>query len=170
MACNLNFNQCNLGCQFPRPIFNCRCRLLSILNSSEISIVNPVPIQSNALSTIFPQFVPSQQVVQSNLAFVSGNAIQLVNGEFLLEEGRYLVSYAVSGAFGENGLFSVEIEQDGFVVSGSESNTSGVAGTSANLSNSSIVNITTVSSTVRLVNVNTVGQNITSGNITIQKL
>lgn len=169
MACNLNFNQCNSGCQFPRPIFNCRCRLLSILNSSEITIVNPIASSSLALSTIFPQTAVSGGIIQSN-PYISGNSIDLTNGTFMLSEGRYLVSYAVSGNIGSNGLFSVEIKQDGIVVAGGESSTSGTAGNTASLSNSAIVNITAVSSLVSLVNSNSVSQAITSGNITIQKL
>lgn len=170
MACNLNFNQCNSGCSFPRPIFNCRCRLLSILNSSEITVVNPTVTPSLFLSTIFSQNVASGGFIDSNSAFVSGSDITLTNGSFMLAEGRYLVSYSISGTIASNGTFSAGVNQDGFLVGGSESSTSGTAGTSASLTNSTIVNVTAVSSLITLANTNSASQNITSGNITIQKL
>lgn len=171
MACNLNFNQCNSGCQFPRPIFNCRCRLLSILNSTDLSVVNPVLNPSLFLSTIFSQTVQSNEAINSVEAFLSGDSIELSNGgAVILAEGRYLISYATTGVLGSNGVFSVGINQDGFLVSGSDASISGTAGLSASLNNSAIINVTAVSSLITLINTNSVSQELTSGNITIQKL
>ena len=170
MACNLNFNQCNGGCQFPHPIFNCRCRLLSILNSSEITIVNPIVTSSLVLSTIFPQNVDAGTKVSSNIAFSSGNAIDLTNGAFMIEEGRYLISYTASGRIGTNGVFSVAVEKDGVEIVGARSSTSGAVGETATLTNSAIVEVTTVASLLTLINDNSVSQELLSGNITIQKL
>lgn len=170
MACNLNFNQCNSGCQFPRPIFNCRCRLLSILNSSEITVVNPQTTASLVLSTVVPQTVTGRGVIDSNISFISGNDISLSNGTFMLTEGSYLVSYAVSGTIASNGLFAVGLNQDGFLIEGSQSSSSGSAGGGASLTNSAIVTVTSVSSLVTLINTLDTALNVASGNITIQKL
>ncbi len=41
MPCNLNFNQCNFGLYYPRPIFNCENRVLGLLNQSGTVVVNP---------------------------------------------------------------------------------------------------------------------------------
>lgn len=171
MACNLNFNQCNFGCSFPRPIFNCKCKLLSLLNSSNLSVVNPLPESpSLILSSIFPHFVDSNTNIDSAISFLSGNAIKLINKTFTLTEGRYLVSYAITGAISSNGMLSVGIDQDGFLISGSESSSSGIVGGTSNLTNSTIIHVTSPSSIISLKNINSVSQSIASGNITIQKL
>lgn len=170
MACNLNFNQCNTGCHFPRPIFNCRCRFLSILNSSNIEVVRPTPIASIVLSTITPQTLSSGGAVSSISAFSSGSAITINNSNFLLTQGHYLISYSLSGTIASNGMFSSAFVQDGFTVIGSESSTSGTPGMNASITNSAIIDVTGVSSILTLTNINTVAQVATSGNITIQKL
>lgn len=171
MACNLNFNQCNLSSSFPRPIFNCRCRLVNLLNSSNLSVVNPVVDTSLALTTLPNQTVLSNGIVSSNISFLRGNSISLQNnGSFALTEGQYLVSYAVSGTIPSNGTFAFAIDQDGFIIPGSESSMSGISGTSANVTNSAIINVTSVSSLISIKNTISQPQTITGGNITIQKL
>ena len=171
MACNLNFNQCNLGNSYPRPIFNCRCRLLSVLNSSNLTVVNPTIFNSSALlSSVFTQNVATNGVVQTNLAFVNGDSILLNNGSFMLAEGRYLVSYSISGRISANQIFSFALNENGFLIESSQSSMSGVVGGMASLTNSAIINVTAVSSSIGLVNTNSIDQEVESGNITIQKL
>lgn len=43
MPCNLNFNQCCGGYNYPLPIFNCRQKIISAINnqSSSIVVINP---------------------------------------------------------------------------------------------------------------------------------
>ena len=43
MCCNLNFNQCNSGINFPVPIFNCRALFINLLlNNSPNTVINPI--------------------------------------------------------------------------------------------------------------------------------
>ena len=39
MPCNLNFNQCNLGCGYPRPIFTCRNIFNTLFQNESMNII-----------------------------------------------------------------------------------------------------------------------------------
>ena len=95
MPCNLNFNQCNTGCIYPRPIFTCRRDLIALLNQSDNIIVNPIVQPAQLIANITgAQTVLSGGNVVPVVAFNQGSAISYDNaGTFSLVNGRYMFSF-----------------------------------------------------------------------------
>ncbi len=61
MACNTNFNQCNAGRQYPQPISNCACQILNLLNSSGLTVVNPIVLSSSFVNAVATQIEIGQK-------------------------------------------------------------------------------------------------------------
>ncbi|MBP3344971.1 MAG: hypothetical protein J6K97_02080 [Clostridia bacterium] len=54
MPCNLNFNECRSGGQYPTPMFSCFRNLIEQINTSPNIIINPLPTSSiNILAQTF---------------------------------------------------------------------------------------------------------------------
>ncbi len=172
MPCNQNFNQCFSGCSYPRPIFNCYRNLLSILNQSGNTIINPTIEGASTISEISSlQTVSSGGNVIPSLTFSQGSSISYDNfGTFTLINGRYLISYNLSGLISANGLNSYAIYLDGNIMTSSQSTSSGTIGSGASVSGSAFVQITAPTGAITIKNTNVNPQLINSGSITIQKL
>ena len=172
MPCNLNFNQCNSFRNYPRPIFNCYRNLISLLNQSENTIVNPIIETASSISEIaVPQAISFNGNVISTQTFSQGSAITYDNaGRFTLIFGRYLVTYNLNGILSTNGTNSYGIYLDNNLIPSSLSSMSGTPGGSSMLSNSVFINITSPTGEVTIKNSNSQSQTLNSGSITIQKI
>ena len=171
MPCNLNFNQCNTGCNFPRPIFTCFRNFIALLNQSGNTIVNPVVEGATLLSAVNPQTVLAGGLVVPVTSFSSGSAITNDNGgTFTAVFGRYLVSYNLNGNIGANGSSSYALYLDGVIIPSSQSTTSGTAGASTTHSGSAFVQIVNPTGAITLRNVNTSTAVLNGGSVNIQKI
>lgn len=172
MPCNLNFNQCITGCSYPRPIFTCFQNFISLFNQSGNTIVNPVIEASNTISEIAtPQTVAAGGNVIPTVSFSQGSAISYDNaGTFTLINGRYLVSYNLSGVISANGLNSYAIYLDGNILPASAAVASGTIGSGAAVSGSTFVQITAPTGAITIRNTNSNPQLVNSGSVTIQKI
>ena len=171
MPCNLNFNQCNSFSNFPRPIFNCYQNLIALFNQSGTTIINPVIEGASILTEInTTQSVIAGQNVLPSPIFSQGSAITLSGDTFTLINGRYLIYYNLSGIISPNGTSSFGIFLNDFLLPSSSSAMSGTVGTSATLSGSAFVEITSPSGSITIKNTNNQGQTINNGSITIQKI
>ncbi len=170
MACNLNFNQCNTGRQFPVPIYNCGCRLANLLNSSNLQVVNPTTENSFLLAEIFAQTAGEGRSVQTTVALTRGDSIIAnIDGSFAVTEGLYLLSYTISGAIPESGTLSFGVYENEGLISASVSSITGTSGVLASVTNSVIIRVDAVASYIALRGLNA-SQNVTGGNIRLQKL
>lgn len=171
MPCNLNFNQCNNFRNFPRPIFTCYRNLISLLNQSETTIINPTIETANFIGGIVPQTVIASGNVVPSTSFNQGSAINYDNaGTFTLINGRYLISYNLSGIISANGTSSYSIYLNGNSIPSSFASSSGTVGDASTLSNSVFVEITSPTGAITIKNENTQPQTLNSGSVTIQKI
>lgn len=172
MPCNLNFNQCNLGRSFPRPIFTCRQNYLRLLtNDSPNTIVQPTIDTSFLLSSIFFQNVSAGDFVFSQVSFLRDNSIIYDNlGSFILNEGRYILSYSLGGVIPQGGTLAIGIFQDGFLMNGGQNLISGSVGTNVGLSGSLIIVVDKPSSMINFRNLLAENILINNGSITLQRV
>ncbi len=172
MPCNFNFNQCFTGCSYPRPIFTCYQNFISLFNQSGNTIIQPVIESSSTIGEIATsQTVAAGGVVIPSISFSQGSAISYDNlGTFTLINGRYIVSYNLSGNISANGLNSYAIYLDGNILAASSAVASGTIGSGASVSGSSLVQITAPTGAITIRNTNLNPQLINSGSITIQKI
>lgn len=172
MPCNLNFNQCNSFRNYPRPIFNCYRNLISLLNQSGNTIINPTIETASVISEISSsQTILTNGNVLPTVSFTQGSAISYDNaGTFTLINGRYLISYNLSGNLSANGINSYGVFLNGALIPSSSSSMSGTPGGTSTLSNSVFVEITSPTGAITVKNANSQSQILNSGNITIQKI
>lgn len=173
MPCNLNFNQCNLGCGYPRQIFTCRRNFLDLLtNDSPNTIVQPVLDSSFLLSTISSgQIVQSGEFVLSQISFMRDNSVIYDNlGSFILNEGRYIVSYSVGGIIPSGGRLALGMFMDGYILDGGQNWLTGGAGSSVNFSASHMIVVERPSAMINLRNIVDEAFLINNGSITIQRV
>lgn len=172
MPCNLNFNQCNTGCIYPRPIFTCRRDLIALLNQSDNIIVNPIVQPAQLIANITgAQTVLSGGNVVPVVAFNQGSAISYDNaGTFSLVNGRYMLSFNLNGTFAADGNSSFAVYVDGVLLPNSSVTSSGTAGSASTVSNSIFLEITNPNALVTIRNTNVNSQTISSGNVVIQKI
>ncbi|MBQ8443873.1 MAG: hypothetical protein IJX25_00775 [Clostridia bacterium] len=170
MPCNLNFNQCNSGQQYPNPISNCLRNLIADLNRSENVIINPVIDTSFALSIITSQTVENQALVFSSLSFSRGSSITFSNGTYILPEGSYVISYSISGLLPASETFAFALFQNGNIISSSTTSTSGNVGDSANGGDSEVISIVGTPAQITLRNISGASTTLIGGNITVQRL
>ncbi len=172
MPCNLNFNQCNYGCMYPRPIFTCYRNLISLLNQSGNQIINPVIDSSQIIATTSnSQTVLTGGNVSPIVVFNQGSAISYDNaGTFSLVNGRYLLSFNINGAYAADGQFNFAVYQDGVLVPSSSTTSSGTVGSPVSINNKIYLNITNPNSLITIQNTNVNSQTISSGNIIIEKI
>lgn len=172
MPCNLNFNQCCCGRNFPIPIFTCRRNLIALLNQSDTTVVNPTVQSASIITSISStQTVLSGGNVVPTQSFSQGNAISYDgNGTFTLLFGRYLVSYNLGGTIPASGDFSFGVYQNGALLPSSQSTSSGSVGNQTNVSNSVFVDITAPTGEITIKNTGTDPQVVSNGSIAIQKI
>ena len=172
MPCNLNFNQCNLGPSYPRPVNTCNLILRNLLSSSTNNVVNPVVIPSwSFFNFVTTQTVGAGENVVFNLISGSGtNIIPGADGEISLSSGTYQLSFSVNGVIASNNVLSVGLFQNGTFIPASESIITGVAGTNVTLANNAIITVPSGGATITLKNINSVSESFSSGNLTIVKL
>lgn len=172
MPCNLNFNQCNLGCSFPRPIFNCCSRFISILNQSNIEVINPTIDTSFAISTVTtPQTVGANANLIPVVALNQGSSISFDNfGTYSLSTGRYLISFNINGVYANNGSYSFAVFENESQIAGSAVTSTGTAGNAVSISNSIFLDVTLANALINFKNINTDSQVVNSATISIQKI
>ena len=171
MSCNLNFNQCNSGRQYPADICTVRCNLLSGINSSQNTIVNPSPNISFLASNITPQTVAVGGSVIPTVTLTRGNSITFDGtNAFVLAEGRYLVTYAASGVIPSGNTFAFALYQNESQIPTSVSSITGIPGNSATAGDSEIISVTGSAISVSLRNIGSGPTALTSGSIILQRL
>lgn len=170
MPCNLNFNQCNSFRNFPQPIFNCYCRLISLLNSSTTTVINPAINTSNAFFTATAQTISSASNLVVSLSSTTGNIQTDGSGNIILPKGKYLITANINGIFPTNGEASFSLYKDGLQIASSVSEISGNSGDNFTMTVSSVVNVTGNSSTISVRNINGQSQTINNGSIVVQAL
>ena len=170
MPCNLNFNQCNSFINFPQPIFNCRCKLISLLNSSTTTVINPT-------TSAFASFVATAQTIASqgnlvvSLASSFGNLITTDNsGNITLPRGKYLIVATINGVIPTDGLASFALYKDGSQIASSVSETNGTSGENFTTTLSNVISVTDSSDVISLRNTNSVNQTVNNATIFIQLL
>lgn len=171
MPCNLNFNECNSFINFPVPIFNCRCRLIALLNSSTTTVINPPNVLANASFVATAQTVATQGNVVFALSSSTGTGITTDNaGNITLPTGRYLVSTSINGLIPTNGTASFALYQDGSQIAASTVQVTGTSGANYSTSMNNVVVVNSGSSTLSLRNINSVSQTVNNASLIIQKL
>ena len=170
MPCNLNFNQCNSFINFPQPIYNCRCRLISLLNSSTTTVINPS-------TSAFASFVATAQTISSegnlvaSLASSSGSTITTDgSGNITLSRGNYLIVATINGVIPTDGLASFALYKNGSQIASSVSETNGTSGENFTSTLSGVVSVNDESDIISLRNTNSVSQTVSNATIFIQLL
>lgn len=171
MPCNLNFNQCNSFINFPVPIFNCWCRLANLLNSSTVTIINPVVVVANAAFVATAQTIATGGNLVVSLASSTGTTTTTDGaGNITLPTGRYLITSSINGVIPTNSVASYALYQNGAQIASSVSQTSGTSGANYTTTMNDVVVVSNGSDTISLRNTNTVAQTINNASIFIQKL
>ena len=172
MPCNLNFNQWNTGCLYPRPIFTWCRNLIALLNQSTTEIVNPIVETSSAIATSSsPQTVLSGGLLNPVETLNTGSSILYNNaGTFTLLNGRYIISFNINSINALNGTSSYGIYLDDVLLPSSLTTVSGTAGSASTLSNSVLVQITNPTGAITIRNTNSTTQTVNNANIVLQKI
>ncbi len=171
MPCNLNFNQCNSFINFPTPIYNCRCRLIALLNASTTTVINPTTVLSNVSFVATAQTILPQGNIVSTLNSNFTGAITVDSaGNITLPTGRYLITTTINGVIPTNATAEFALYQNGAEVSASRMQTSGTAGTSFSASMNNVVTVAGVFETFAIKNVNSVNQSINNASIFVQRV
>ena len=171
MPCNLNFNQCNSFINFPAPIFNCWCRLASLLNSSTVTIINPVVVSSNASFNAAAQTIIAGGDLVVTLTSSSETAITTDGaGNISLPTGRYLITSRINGIIPASGEASYALYQNGVQIDSSISRTSGTGGANYTISMSEVAVVTNGRDNISLRNISAAAQTINNASMFIQKL
>ncbi len=171
MPCNLNFNQCNSFINYPVPIFNCRCRLLAMLNFSTTTVINPPIVLSNAYFVATAQSIATQGNVAFALSSSSGTAITIDSaGNITLPAGRYMISASINGLIPTNSTASFALFQDGAQIGASTMQVTGTSGANYTTSMNNVIVVNNASGTISLRNTNSISQTINNASLMIQKL
>lgn len=171
MPCNLNFNECRLGPNYPTPIFTCREQLIRLLNTSSNTVINPTILATWAFINFTPTNVPSGGVVGLTLASSIGNDITLGVGDSIeLKSGTYRINYAANGVIPSNGTLSLAVYNGGVLLPDSIASISGAVGANANLAGDTVITVPTQGATLTIRNNNFVSETINSGNVFITRI
>lgn len=140
--CNLNFNQCNLGCSYPRPIDTCRRQLYSLFNQGTMTILNPVSVQNFLYANSGVQTVSSgNPLLLQRLALIGQGIRDNGDGSYFLNKGIYQIEFSANGIIPASSQIELAVSLDGLIVENSRATTSSNFGMSADLSGSGLVNI-----------------------------
>lgn len=172
MPCNLNFNQCNTGRQYPIPRFNCAREFVALFNQSTIEIVNPTPVTAFSILNISNAHIVNvgENVVPTSVSSQGFSILYDNAGNFTLAEGRYIITYSFSSVLSNDGSLGFGIYLDNDFIISSQSLTSGNAGFNSNVTNSVLIEVIKPSGQITFKNVGNVSGIVNGGNITIQRV
>lgn len=159
-----------MNCFFnhPRPIF---CPRLNV--QCENQIVNPVILSDfGYFYNTAPGEIATEAIIPLTLVLSRGTSITASTttpGAITLLPGTYEITYTVAGEITEGGTLSVELELNGVDVVGSVLTETGTAGNEVNLSNTLLLNVTSVS-TLELVNNTAETADFTFASVAITRL
>ena len=172
MPCNLNFNQCNIASNYPRPIFSFGRSLISLLNSSGNQIINPT-IKQNILiasvssaQTTLPQGKLNFQVSMDK----GGSIIYDNNGNFFLSDGEYIITLNINGKIAGNGNFSFALYENDIYIPSTNLLINGSVDDNVSVSNNIYIKISQPNALISVINTNSFAQTVNGGNITINKI
>lgn len=170
--CNLNFNQCNGGPNYPRPIDTCGARLRSLLNSGTTTVINPIVAPNWAYANfVVPQDVWVGSVVGVRQQASSGTAINdNLDGSFVLSAGTYNIEYSANGIVPDSSDLSLALVLDGVVIEESRGTSSSSAGENSDISGRAIFSVGQSGSLLALVNVGTQNITLNRASLTINKI
>lgn len=134
----------------PRPIF---CPALRV--DCENQIVNPVILGDYGyFYNTAPGEIETEEQIPLTLVVSRGTSITASTttpGAINLLPGTYEITYTVGGIITEGGTLSVELELNGVDVVGSALTETGTTGNEVNLSNTLLLNVSSIS-TLQLIN------------------
>ena len=172
MPCNLNFNECRLGPNYPTPIYTCREQLLRLLDTSSNTVINPIVLATWAFLNFTPtQVIPSGGNVGLTLASSIGTDITLGVGDtIILKSGTYRINYASNGIIPSNGTLSLAVYQNGVLLADSIATVNGSVGSNVNIAGDSVITVPTQGVMLTIRNNNSVSETINSGNVFITRI
>lgn len=170
--CNLNFNQCNTGGNYPVPIDTCRARLRSMLNRSTTTIINPTILPSWSYANfIVPQDVWVGSIVGVRRQAGSGRGINdNLDGSFILSSGTYNVEYSANGIVPALSDINLALILDGVLIEESRSESSSQANQNSDISGRAIFTVGGNGSLLSLINVGSQDITLNRASLTINKI
>ena len=170
--CNLNFNECHGGRNYPVPIDTCNARLRALLSQGTTTVINPIIVPSWMYANfIVPQDLWVGSVVGVRREASAGLSISdNLDGSFILNQGTYQVAFSANGVVPNASDLQLGLVLDGVIIEESRATSTGSSGDSNDIAGRAVFSVPENGSLFALVNIGSQNVTLNRASITINRI